>query len=115
MQLAQPERPVVAVLGDGSLQYTVQALWTAAHLRLPVTYVMVNNGGYGILKDLAAARDPKRMPAMDLPGIDIPALARGYGVRAQRVTNLRVLARALRAPGAPEPRLIDIRAPARSA
>lgn len=79
IQLAEPARPVVAVLGDGSLQYSLQALWTAARHRLPVTFVVVNNSGYGILKDLAHAQDFGRLPGMELPGIDIPALAHGYG------------------------------------
>ncbi len=50
IQLARPERPLVAVIGDGSAMYTIQALWTAAHLNLPITYVIANNQGYRILK-----------------------------------------------------------------
>ena len=50
VQLAHPERPVCAMIGDGSGMYSIQALWTAAHLKLPLTYVIPNNGGYRILK-----------------------------------------------------------------
>ncbi|MDH4248512.1 MAG: thiamine pyrophosphate-binding protein, partial [Deltaproteobacteria bacterium] len=49
IKLALPERPLMAVIGDGSAMYSIQALWTAAHLKLPIAYVILNNGGYGIL------------------------------------------------------------------
>ncbi|MDD9916224.1 MAG: thiamine pyrophosphate-binding protein, partial [Rhodospirillaceae bacterium] len=49
ISLAQPDRPVVSVIGDGSAMYSVQALWTAAHLKLPITYVICNNRGYRII------------------------------------------------------------------
>ena len=51
IQLAQPERPVVAIVGDGSAMYSIQALWTAAHLKLPITYVICNNASYRIIKE----------------------------------------------------------------
>ena len=51
VQLALPGRPVVAVIGDGSAMYSIQALWTAANAKLPITYVIANNGGYRIIKE----------------------------------------------------------------
>src|SRR4029079_19467411 len=50
ISLAQPGRPVVAIIGDGSAMYGIQALWTAAHLKLPITYLITNNSSYRILK-----------------------------------------------------------------
>ncbi|MGW0929014.1 benzoylformate decarboxylase [Streptomyces sp. NPDC002644] len=107
--LADPARPVVAVLGDGSLQYNLQALWTAAQERIPVCFVVVNNSGYGILQDLAQGHGFKSLQGMELPGIDIPALARGYGVPATRVTTEHSrLVTALRTPVPAGPRLIEV-------
>ncbi len=90
VQLAQPDRPVCALIGDGSALYTIQALWTAAHLKLPVTYVIPNNGGYRILKQrLLAFHGNDRFIAMNLddPAIDFPALASSLGVAATKVVE----------------------------
>ncbi|GAA1986523.1 thiamine pyrophosphate-dependent enzyme [Kitasatospora viridis] len=111
--LADPARPVTAVIGDGSLHYTLPALWTAAHERLPVTFIVVNNRGYGILRDFGARLGLRSVPGLDLPGIDILALARGYNVAATRVTSRSDhLAAALNAPAPQGPRLIEVVVPA---
>jgi benzoylformate decarboxylase len=116
VQLACPDRKVVATIGDGSLMYAPQALWTAARYRLPVTYVVANNTSYAILKSgmqtlgLASAKRGI-FPGMDLvdPEIDYLGLAGALGVRAERVEkpyDLRpALARALAHPG---PSLVDV-------
>jgi benzoylformate decarboxylase len=116
VQLASPGRKVVATIGDGSVMYAPQALWTAAHYRLPITYVVPNNSSYAILKsgmlslDLASAKRGI-YPGMDLvsPEIDYAGLARSLGVRAERVEKpgaLRdVLAACLAGPG---PSLVDV-------
>ena len=92
VQLAWPERNVVATLGDGSVMYAPQALWTAARYGLPVTYVVLNNTSYAILKSgmvTLGLPSAKRgiYPGMDLvdPEIDYLALARSMGVKAARV------------------------------
>jgi benzoylformate decarboxylase len=92
VQLAWPQRPVVATIGDGSVMYAPQALWTAARYRLPITYVVINNTSYAILKSgmvTLGLPSAKRgiYPGMDLvdPEIDYLALARAMGVRAARV------------------------------
>ena len=92
VQLAWPRRKVVATIGDGSVMYAPQALWTAARYRLPITYVVVNNTSYAILKSgmvTLGLPSAKRgiYPGMDLvdPEIDYLALARAMGVRAARV------------------------------
>ena len=116
VQLAHPRRKVVATIGDGSVMYAPQALWTAAHEQLPVTYVVANNASYAILKSgmltfgLPAAKRGV-FPGMDLvdPEIDYLALARSMGVLAVRVDKPRalrdVLARALAHAG---PALVDV-------
>ena len=92
VQLASPGRKVVATVGDGSVMYAPQALWTAAHHGLPITYVVANNASYAILKSgmiSLALPSAKRglYPGMDIvnPEIDYVGLARALGVRAERV------------------------------
>jgi benzoylformate decarboxylase len=116
VKLALPERPVVALIGDGSAMYTCQALWTAARERLPLAIVILDNAAYRILKQrthamkgLAAQED--RYVGMDLddPRIDFGGLARALGVPAERVEKAAdvgpALARALAHPG---PMLVDV-------
>jgi benzoylformate decarboxylase len=116
IQLAVPGRKVVVTIGDGSLMYAPQALWTAAHHRLPITYVVVNNASYAILKSgmetlgLASAKRGV-FPGMDLvePEIDCLALSRALGVPARRVAKpgevREALAEALAHDG---PALVDV-------
>ena len=110
--LAKPKTKVIALIGDGSAMYSIQALWSAAQLKLPITFVILNNRRYAALQELApvfgfAPGDP--LPGSDLPGLDFVALARGHGVDAVRVTDaagLRdTLARALHAP---VPMLVEV-------
>ena len=116
VQLACPARTVVATIGDGSVMYSPQALWTAAKYRLPVTYVVPNNASYAILKSgmLTLGLDSAKReiyPGMDLvdPEIDYVTLARALGVRAERVDKPDVLADVLRACIAhPGPALVDV-------
>lgn len=88
IQLALPNRPVVAVIGDGSSMYNFQALWTAAHLELPLTFVIANNRGYRILKErLLAFHNNDNFIGMDFhkPQIDFVSLAESLGVKARRI------------------------------
>lgn len=81
---------MVAVIGDGSSMYSIQALWTAAHRRLPITYVIANNGGYRILKERLKAFHGNDKPiGMDFrdPPLDITAIARGFGMQAERAVE----------------------------
>ncbi|MFI8915099.1 thiamine pyrophosphate-binding protein [Streptomyces sp. NPDC053513] len=99
---ACPERQVVALSGDGGLQFSVQELATAAQLRLPLPVVVFDNGGYGEIREEMAARGDTPL-AVDLPAVDLPALARAYGGRGAVVRSPEeladALARALTAPG----------------
>ena len=88
IQIAHPDRRVVAILGDGSSMYSIQALWTAAHLKLPITFVIANNGGYRIIKErLLAFHGNDTFIAMDFkdPSIEFADLARSLGVKAERI------------------------------
>ena len=90
VQLAQPDRPVCAVIGDGSSMYSIQALWTAAHLKLPMTYVIADNGAYRILKQrLKAFYQNDHFVGMDLnnPPIDFVGLAKSLGIDSVRVSK----------------------------
>jgi benzoylformate decarboxylase len=90
ISLAQPDRPLVAVIGDGSAMYSIQALWTAAHLKLPITYVIANNKGYRIIKQrLLSFHGNDNFIGMDFedPEIDFTGLARSLGMTAERITD----------------------------
>ncbi len=97
--LALPGRRVTAFIGDGSAMYGIQALWTAAHLKLPITYVIANNRSYRILKDrLVSMRATDRFVGMDMrdPAIDYTGLAQSLGVPARRVADGADIVPALR-------------------
>ncbi len=88
VQIAEPKRRVVAVIGDGSAMYSITALWTAANQKLPVIFVIANNEGYQILKNRLKLFHGNDKPiGMDFndPSMDISAIARGFGVAAERV------------------------------
>ncbi|MFF5970529.1 thiamine pyrophosphate-dependent enzyme [Streptomyces sp. NPDC012769] len=91
---ACPERQVVALSGDGGLQFSVQELATAAQLDVPIPVVVFDNGGYGEIREEMAARGDAPT-AVDLPAVDLPALARAYGGRGTTVRTPEALAAAL--------------------
>lgn len=95
LALADPSRRVICTIGDGSCMYSIQALWTAVQQHLPVTFIVLKNQEYAALKAFSQIFNTRDLPGMDLPGIDITAIARGYGCTAQRVTRALDLAGAL--------------------
>jgi benzoylformate decarboxylase len=111
--MALPGRPIAAMLGDGSAMYGIQGLWTAAHHRLPITYIIANNRGYRIIKErLVSFRKTDRFTGMDLrdPDIDFVSLGESFGLAARRVTDPQDIAPALReAFASGRPNLVDIR------
>ena len=114
--LAEPARPVLAVIGDGSLQYSVQALATAASLQVPVTVLVLDNREYAILKWFASRERTPKVPGLDLPATDHLALARAYGVPAETVETVDALRDAVtRGFAGPGPRLVHVPVPASSA
>ena len=92
--LGAPNRKVVAVLGDGSSMYSIQALWTAAREHLPVTFVIVDNAQYAAV-DILAGPENGKMPGVELGGIDFTALAAGMGCATYRVEQPHELKPAL--------------------
>ena len=117
VKLALPDRPVVALVGDGSSMYTNQALWTAARESLAVAYVIFNNTSYRILKQRTKAlkgfsAEDDRYVAMDLdrPQIDFVGLARSLGVPGTRVDKASDIGPAVsRALASGGPYLVDVR------
>ncbi|MBO1110861.1 benzoylformate decarboxylase [Bordetella petrii] len=95
---ARPRDRVVAVIGDGSAMYSIQALWTAVQLRLDVTFLILNNRRYAAMVRFAGVLGFDRgaqLPGTDIDGIDFVALAQGLGCAASRVEEPGELAPAL--------------------
>jgi benzoylformate decarboxylase len=94
VSIANPDRPVVCFSGDGSAMYSIQALWTAAHHKLPLTVVIVNNGGYRIIKQrLLAFHGDDHYVGMDFvdPPVDFAGLAKSFGLESIRITDPKEL------------------------
>ncbi len=115
-KIALPDRPVVALIGDGSAMYTIQGLWTAARENLRMVFVIINNYSYRILKQrtnamkgLAQQADLYVGMELDKPRIDFVSVARGLGLTAHKSTTLadfqELLEAALKHDG---PTLIDV-------
>ena len=96
MALGNPGEKVIGVVGDGSSMYTIQGLWTAVQLQLPITYVIVKNGRYQALEDFGRHFGLSHTPGTRLPGIDFVMLAKGQGVDGVCVSRPDELADALR-------------------
>ncbi|SHE79108.1 benzoylformate decarboxylase [Kaistia soli DSM 19436] len=109
VQLAEPDRQVIALIGDGSANYSVTALWTAAQHDVPVVFVIMRNGTYGALRWFAGVLKAHGVPALDVPDIDFVAIATGYGLEAVRVETDDAFAAALaRAIEGRRPCLIEV-------
>jgi benzoylformate decarboxylase len=115
IKLARPDRPVLSVIGDGAALYTIQALWTAAHHKIPVTWVVANNRSYRILKlnmleYLGEGAAGRRFVEMDMtdPELDFSQIAKAFGVRGVRVEHGDEVGDAVReAQKSGEPTLVD--------
>jgi benzoylformate decarboxylase len=112
VSLANPQRPVVCFSGDGSAMYSIQALWTAAHHKLPLNVIIANNGGYRIIKQrLLAFHGDDHYVGMDFvdPPVDFAGLATSLGLEAMRIGNPAELKPKLSdAFGRPGPKLIEV-------
>jgi benzoylformate decarboxylase len=110
VQLGQPARPVVCVLGEGSAQYGITALWTAVAYKIPVTFLVLRNQEYMILKWFAEFEQLSGAPGLNLPGLDVAAVARAYGMSAREVSGREELIEALREDIAVQdgPRLLQV-------
>jgi benzoylformate decarboxylase len=96
MALGRPGVRTVCLIGDGSAMYSIQALWTAAQRKLPLTVVVVNNSGYGAMRSFSQVMQVRNVPGLELPGIDFVKLAEGMGCDAVRVAKASELAPALK-------------------
>ena len=76
---------MIGVFGDGSAMYSIQALWSAADLRLPMTFVIVNNGGYAALNEFLSHFNLTKPIGTAVRGIDFVGLARSLGCQGVRV------------------------------
>ncbi len=109
VQLAQPDRPVVCVVGEGSAQYAITAFWSAVAYEAPVTFLVLNNSEYAILKWFAEVESITGAPGLDLPGLDVAAVAAGYGVEARRASERDEVRDALAAAlASPRPELVEV-------
>lgn len=104
------DRQVIGLIGDGSANYGITALWTAAHYHVPVVVVILNNGTYGALRGFGALLGTGETPGLDVPGIDFASIARGYGVTATAVDTADAFSAAFKAAlASDEPVLIEVK------
>ncbi|MBR0830574.1 benzoylformate decarboxylase [Bradyrhizobium manausense] len=96
MALGRPNNRTVCLIGDGSAMYSIQALWTAAQRKLPLTIVVINNSGYGAMRSFSQVMQVRNVPGLELPGIDFVKLAESMGCDAVRVTKAAELGDALK-------------------
>lgn len=96
MTLGKPKTRTVCLIGDGSAMYSIQALWTAAQRKLPLTIVVINNSGYGAMRSFSQVMQVRNVPGLELPGIDFVRLAEGMGCHAVRVSKAADLGEALK-------------------
>ncbi|WP_298255646.1 benzoylformate decarboxylase [Bradyrhizobium sp.] len=92
----RPNVRTVCLVGDGSAMYSIQALWTAAQRRLPLTVIVINNQGYGAMRAFSQVMQVRDVPGLDMPGLDFVKIAEGMGCDAMRVTKSSELAGALK-------------------
>ena len=110
LQLAHSDRRVVCPIGDGSIQYSIQALWTAVQHDAPVIVIVLRNADYSALKGFCDFTQVGRnVPGMDISGIDMVKIAQGYGMTAEEVDRPEDLEPVLKqAFASPRPRLISV-------
>ncbi|WP_439364563.1 benzoylformate decarboxylase [Bradyrhizobium sp. DASA03005] len=96
MALGKPKQRTVCLIGDGSAMYSIQALWTAAQRKLPLTVIVINNSGYGAMRSFSQVMQVRNVPGLELPGIDFVRLAESMGCHAMRVTKATELGEALK-------------------
>jgi benzoylformate decarboxylase len=96
MALGRTGCRIVCLIGDGSAMYSIQALWTAAQRKLPLTVVVLNNSGYGAMRSFSQVMQVRNVPGLELPDIDFVRIAEGMGCDAVRVTKSSELAGALK-------------------
>jgi benzoylformate decarboxylase len=110
--LAKPDKKIIGLLGDGSSMYSIQALWSAAQLKLPITFIILKNRRYAALQEFAPTfgfKPGETLQGTDLPELDFLALARGQGCEAVNVKDAAQLASVLHsALQSPRPILVEV-------
>jgi benzoylformate decarboxylase len=110
VQLAQPQRPVVCVIGEGSAQYAITALWSAVARDAPLTVLVLRNDEYAILKWFAEIEGVKGAPGLNLPALNSAEIAAAYGVSSRQVEDPDELGEALAAAiPSRQPELLEVR------
>src|SRR5262249_18367462 len=103
------DRPVVCVLGEGSAQYAITGFWTAAAHDVPVTFLILRNEEYAILKWFADVEEVTGAPGLDLPALEVAQVAQAYGVASKQVKGREELEEALRSAFASaKPELVEV-------
>ena len=118
VQIAKPDRPVICVSGDGSAMYSIQALWTAAHMGLPIVFVILANREYRVLKHNIdvyrqrfgiASQEPYAHMDLATPHLGFVEMAAGMGVAGTRIADPDAVAPAIRAAFATgRPHLVEV-------
>lgn len=110
VQMACPDRQVISFIGDGSMHYSISALWTAVRYKIPAIFIVLNNNGYMALKWFAELFDVDSAPGLVIEGVDFVKIAEGYGVNSEQADSLQSfklsLAAALESDG---PSLIEVK------
>jgi thiamine pyrophosphate-dependent acetolactate synthase large subunit-like protein len=96
-KIARPDAPVIAIAGDGGFMFSVAELATAVKYRLPIVFLVVNDGRYGAIKFLQETMFEGRWGETDLSNPDFPALARAFGARGDRLHSVAALPAAIAA------------------
>jgi len=82
------KRPVILIIGDGSFQYSVQAIWSAVQQKTHLIIIALRNEEYAILKAFARLENLPSVPGLDLPGLDLVSIAKGYGAQAHHANTI---------------------------
>jgi benzoylformate decarboxylase len=107
--LGRPGEKVIALIGDGSSMYSIQGLWSAAQLGLPISFIIVRNGRYEALEQFGQRFKLQRVEGTKLPGIGFAGLAEAQGVAGTLVEDKEHLAEALRRSFAADgPTLVEV-------
>ena len=108
-QMAMTDRQVFGIIGDGSANYGITALWTAAQYQIPAVFIILKNGTYGALRWFSDLLNTPDTPGMDVPGIDFLSIAKGYQVEARSVsTDQEFIAALTQAVASSKPFLIEV-------
>ncbi|MBA9050352.1 MULTISPECIES: benzoylformate decarboxylase [Streptomyces] len=109
LRLGRPDRPVVALIGDGAMQYTPAALWTAARHQVDVTYVVCTNTKYRALEEFSELLHVPKGEYLDISGLNVLDIARGYGLETHRADSLDDLTDYIRQGAtAKGPRMVEV-------